>query len=176
MLEHLKVYWQSTRLLLWVAAVVVALDQITKYLVRRTLWPTQVWVPVAWLEPYFKIVHWKNSGASFGFLEDSSSLFAGLAVLAIIVILIYYPRISYIDASLRWSLAFLIGGITSNLIDRLHQGYVTDLIAIGPTYVFNLADLSNLIGVIIALWGVFLEEKKKKKPVSGRETNISKIP
>jgi lipoprotein signal peptidase len=70
----------------------------------------------------------------------------------------------------------LMGGITSNLIDRLHQGYVTDLIAIGPTYVFNLADLSNLIGVIIALWGVFLEEKKKKKPVSGRETNISKIP
>jgi signal peptidase II len=175
MLDNLKKYWSSTRLLFGVAAIVIALDQITKYMVRRTLWPTQVWVPIGWLEPYFKIVHWKNSGASFGIFENGSPFFAGLAVLAIIIILIYYPRISRTDMSLRWSLAFLMGGITSNLIDRLHQGYVTDLIAVGPTYVLNLADLSNLIGVIIILWGVLSEEKRKKKPINADQEDTSKI-
>ena len=176
MLLYLKRYYQSTRLLFRVASVVVTLDQLTKYWVRRTLWPTQVWMPYDWLEPFFKIVHWKNSGASFGILEDSGRLFAWLASLAILTILVYYPRVPHTDGALRWSLAFLMGGITGNLIDRLHQGYVTDFISIGPTYVFNLADVSNLTGVIIIVWGMLLEERRKKKPATNIEPDPSETP
>jgi signal peptidase II len=51
-------------------------------------------------------------------------------------------------------LIFLMAGVTGNFIDRIHQGYVTDLIAVYEYYVFNVADLSNFAGVLILFVGV----------------------
>lgn len=163
--------WQKYKILLGVAGIVIIIDQLSKAWVRATLWPTQVWIPIGWLEPYFKIVNWKNTGGSFGIFPNGGTFFSILALLAIAVIIFYYPRINDNDWSLRWALAFLLGGVSGNLIDRLHQGYVTDFISIGPTYVLNLADVSNLAGVIIVLIGVILEEQKKRSLADSSPAN-----
>jgi signal peptidase II len=55
------------------------------------------------------------------------------------------------------SLALILGGITGNLIDRLHLGYVTDFIDVGPWPIFNIADSSGVVGIfMLAVSIVFL--------------------
>jgi len=168
-------YYRRYALLVWIAGLVVLLDQVTKSWVRSKLAPEEVWIPWLWLEDYLRIVNWKNEGASFGFFSQGGSFFLILGFVVIAAILFYFPKVPFQDWSLRASLALLAGGILGNTIDRVVQGYVTDFLAVGPIYVFNLADLSNLAGVVILLIGIGMEEWQKysSKPERGKESTPS---
>ncbi|MDD5468764.1 MAG: signal peptidase II [Anaerolineales bacterium] len=152
---------QAYVFLLKVAAPVVLLDQATKALVRATLDLEQTWTPFTWMEPYARIVHWKNTGASFGFLEDSNTLLILVGLAAAGAILYAFPRLPAHDWSLRLALALLMGGVSGNLIDRLLLGHVTDFLSIFSYNVFNLADVSNWAGVLVLLLGILAEEWRK---------------
>ena len=67
-------------LVFWVAAVVIFFDQYTKYLVRANLDFNKVWSPIAWLAPYVRILHTRNSGAAFGMFKNGSLVFTVVAV------------------------------------------------------------------------------------------------
>ena len=49
-------------------------------------------------------------------------------------------------------LALMLGGALGNLIDRIHQGHVTDFVDIGPWPVFNLADSAIVVGLVMMGW------------------------
>jgi signal peptidase II len=56
-----------------------------------------------------------------------------------------------------------MGGALGNMIDRLtHQGNVTDFISVGNFAVFNIADSSITVGVVVLLLGVYIQERHKK--------------
>lgn len=159
---HLRLDWRAAyALLLKVTGPVLLIDQATKALVRATLDLEQTWTPYAWLAPYARIVHWKNTGASFGIMEDSNTLLIIVSLAVVGAILFFFPRVPSQDWSLRLALAFLLGGVGGNLLDRLLVGHVTDFLSVFSYNVFNLADVSNLIGVIILLVGIVLEEFRK---------------
>jgi signal peptidase II len=75
-------------LLLLVGGVIILLDQFTKTLVRINLNLSEVWTPSPWMEPYFRIVHWRNTGAAFGLGQDFGLLFTILAIIVSGVIVI----------------------------------------------------------------------------------------
>jgi signal peptidase II len=152
------------RYLAGIAGIVLLLDQVTKILVRTRLAFDEPWIPIPWLGENFIIVHWKNEGSAFGFFGGAGELIAILAVITAVGILVFFPRISQNDWSMRLSLSLLFGGIIGNLIDRIIQGYVTDIFSINYGSVFNLADLSNLLAVIILVVGWGIEEWKKRTP------------
>lgn len=55
---------------------------------------------------------------------------------------------------------FLLGGGLGNLIDRLQDGTVTDMIDLGWFPSFNVADIALNVGVgLVLLWGLFLHEE-----------------
>lgn len=137
--------------LLAIAGATVLLDQASKGLVRANLGFTDVWAPVEFLAPFARIVHWKNTGAAFGIFQNGSLLFTILAILVSLTILNYYPVIPRADRWLRTALALQMGGAMGNLIDRLTLGYVVDFISVLRLPVFNIADLSIFIGVILIL-------------------------
>ena len=65
-----------------------------------------------------------------------------------------------------------LAGAAGNLIDRLMIGKVTDFISVGSFPVFNVADLSITIGVIVLLLGVWWKERQDasgKRPVISRQ-------
>ena len=157
----MKRLWEIYRVMLGVVAGVVILDQLTKAWVRNNLALGESITPLPRLLPTFRIINWENDGSAFGLLGGSYSVYIGLGLIAAAAILIYFPRLKPQDWSLRWCLIFLMGGVTSNLIDRIHQGYVTDLITFYAYYVFNIADLSNLAGLISLFIGVVTEESRK---------------
>lgn len=150
MRRPLRYYLPDYRYLLGIAGTIILFDQITKALVRSNLTFTDAWGPESLL-PYMRIVHWKNTGAAFGLFQNGNLVFIILGILVSIAILNFYPLVPRQDRWLRAALAFQLGGAVGNLIDRLHQGYVTDFVSILRFPVFNVADASISLGVALII-------------------------
>jgi signal peptidase II len=144
------------------AGVVVFLDQWSKAYVRNNLALGVSWAPWPWLLPYARIVHWYNTGVAFGLFQGRSQLFAVLAVLVAIAIIYYFPRVPANDWTLRIAMGLQLGGALGNLFDRIFfVGQVTDFISVGNFPVFNLADGSITVGVLVLLLGIWVQDRKK---------------
>ena len=152
-------------ILIGVAGIVVALDQWTKWLVRQNVEFGGQWLPqgLGWLSPYARIVNWSNSGAAFGMFQNGNLVFTILAIIVIIAIIYYYPQVEANDWTLKLAMGLQLAGASGNLIDRLLVGKVTDFISIGTFAVFNFADSSITVGVIVLLIGVWIKERQEKK-------------
>jgi len=158
----LKKYLQAYLFLFPISFFLVALDQLTKTLVRSNLAFNELWMPVAWLAPYARFVNWHNTGAAFGIFQGMNGIFMALAGVIIILILIYFPMIPAADKYFRLALSLQMAGAMGNLIDRLIRGYVTDFISIGRFPVFNVADSCITMGVVVLLFGMWLEERESQ--------------
>lgn len=150
-------------LLAVISALLIAADQITKYLVRTNLEFGQIWIPWQWLEPYARIIHINNTGAAFGLFKGANTIFMILAVLVSGAIIYFYPSISRNDWLMRVALSMQFAGAVGNLIDRVIFGHVTDFISVGTFPVWNVADASITVGVAILLIGMWVQEKREKK-------------
>ena len=152
-------------MLFGVAGIIIALDQWTKWLVRENIEFGTQWLPdwLSWLSPYARFVNWHNSGAAFGMFQNGNLVFTILAFIVIGVIIYYYPQVESDDWTLKLALGLQVAGAAGNLIDRLMFGKVTDFISVGTFPVFNIADSSISIGVVVLLLGVWYKEKQEKK-------------
>lgn len=150
--------------LLSVAGVVIALDQWTKWWVRNNIEYGGQWLPewLSWLSPYARFVHWYNTGAAFGMFQNGNTVFTVLAFVVIGAILYYYPMVEGEEWYLKAAMGLQLAGATGNLLDRLQMGKVTDFISVGTFPVFNVADASISIGVVILLLGVWIKERQEK--------------
>ena len=160
-------YLRDYSVLLGLGMVVIGLDQWTKWWVRTNLPFQSTWLPngLSWLSPYARIVNWNNSGAAFGSFQNGNYVFTILAIIVIAAIIYYYPRVQESDWTLRLAMGLQLGGAAGNLIDRLLMQKVTDFISIGNFPVFNVADSSITVGVVVLLLGVWVKERLEKKNV-----------
>jgi len=165
----LKKYFQDYAILIGVAALIVAFDQWTKYLVRTLIPFGQSWSPWPWLEPYARLVHWQNTGAAFGMFQGFGLVFTVLAFLVAIAILYYFPRVPQSEWALRVALVMMMGGAVGNLVDRLTLGTVTDFVSVGTFAVFNVADASISVGTVILILAVWIGERKEKQLAQARQ-------
>ena len=125
------------------AALLVALDQLSKFAITRTL-TYGASVEVA---PFFNLVLVYNPGAAFSFLSSAAgwqrALFVAIALIAavwVIYLLRKYPR----ELLFCLALSLILGGAIGNLIDRVLLGVVVDFLdfhAAGYHWpAFNIAD------------------------------------
>lgn len=156
--------------MLTLAGMIILLDQTSKAVLRAQLAFGETWMPLEWLAPYARIVHWHNKGAAFGMFQSGGAFFKVLGVVVAILILYYYPSVPKKEWSLRLAMALQLGGALGNFIDRIRFDYVTDFVSLGTFPVFNVADTSITIGVIVLLWGVLVSELEAKKK-NGEEGN-----
>jgi signal peptidase II len=154
-------------ILLGCSGLIVAVDQWTKYLVRSRLGVGETWMPLGWLAPYARVIHWNNTGAAFGLFPSASLVFTIVALLVSVAILIYFPRVPSSQWPLRAALVLQFAGALGNLIDRVVLGTVTDFISVGTFPVFNLADASISIGVAVLVAGMWLEERRRPRDAGG---------
>jgi len=149
-----------------VAAAVLLIDQITKYLVRTTLPEGRSMDLVPWLTPIFRITHVTNTGVAFGLFPQGSYFFIGVAVVVIAAIIVYYRHLPDGQWLTRVALGLQLGGASGNLIDRLrYQGRVIDFIDLNfwPLQhwpVSNIADISIVSGVILLALTMLWEERQ----------------
>jgi signal peptidase II len=88
-----------------------------------------------------------NKGAAFGILQGWQWLFILAAVIVVVVILKERNNKKY-----QIGMGLLLGGTVSNLIDRLYYQGVIDFISIFSIPNFNIADLSNVVGVMLIIY------------------------
>jgi signal peptidase II len=164
LLKIIKKYW----LLLLVSGIVIILDQATKMIVRAYLPFGASWTPFE-LIPFFRFVHWQNTGAAFGMFQGGGLVFGILAAIVTVIIIIYFPQIPDNHVLMRIAIAMQMGGAIGNLIDRIKFGPVTDFIAVGTFPVFNIADASITVGVAVLLLALWVLERKEKGLLQGAD-------
>jgi len=142
---------------LWVPLLVVALDQLTKWLVRVRV-PLHDSVQV--IPNLLDITHVRNTGAAFGFLNGvdfpgKTLLIAVVAIVALIGVALYAGTLSNQQLLPRLGMALIIGGAAGNLIDRIIIGSVVDFVdAYWGTFhfwAFNVADSAITVGVALMI-------------------------
>lgn len=144
----------ATALTLVLAALVIGLDQLTKWLIVTVVMQPPRVIPLA---PFFNLVLARNRGISFGMLHMDNEwgpwLLSALA-LAIVVWLFLWQR----RAGSRWiaaAVGLITGGAVGNVVDRIVQQGVTDFLDFhwGTAHwpAFNLADSAITVGVALLL-------------------------
>jgi signal peptidase II len=132
------------------AWLLIAIDQLTKFLVIENLKPGQV-VPV--LGDLLKFVLVYNDSAAFSLGFGATWIFAITSSIATLVIIWFAPRLE----TMAWSVVggIALGGVVGNLVDRLFRepgfgvGHVVDFISIPFNFpIFNIADIA-IVGVAI---------------------------
>jgi signal peptidase II len=135
-------------LILLIVASVVALDQLTKYLIMTNLSAYDS----REIFPFLHIVHVKNTGAAFGMFRTlGSTFFITLSVCAIFFIVYLLEKRTYNTLGL----SLILGGAIGNLIDRVLYGKVVDFVdfSVGTFHwpAFNVADSALTIGIGVIL-------------------------
>lgn len=140
-----------------IAVIVIVLDQLTKFLVRSNLAIRETWMPIDWLKPFFRFIHWKNTGVAFGLFPGFGWIFTLIGLIVILIIIFLYKPVVYGEKFWPVALGLQLGGAIGNLIDRINPsvGYVVDFIWIGNFPVFNLADMAIVFGAFLMLIGIW---------------------
>jgi len=135
----------------------IGCDQISKDIIRKNVEPMEY---IQLLGDNLILTNVENTGAMLGFGQSFSpiSKLIFLKGLPLIVLLILLARTLQKTNLNRWmvlAFAFVIGGGIGNLIDRIAYGSVTDFVQIKlgmfKTGIFNMADMSVTIGVVLLL-------------------------
>ena len=142
-----------------VAAIVVALDQLSKYLVRANMVLGQS-VPE---HGFFRFNYGTNTGGVFGLFANQTFLITVAAVIAVVVIVLYSHHKMAQSMLVKVSLGMILGGSIGNLIDRIRFGAVTDFIDVGAWPVFNLADSAIDVGVVLLIIYILFRMKKDSR-------------
>jgi signal peptidase II len=134
-----------------VAAAVVAADQASKSWAVHRL--SQGPIHVVWKLDF---VLTYNTGAAFSFAQGWAPVFAGVAVVVVVVLVTLARHVR--STALAVALGLVVGGALGNLTDRVvrhHGGAVVDFIALHFWPTFNVADSCIVVGGIMAallLW------------------------
>jgi signal peptidase II len=154
------------------AAIACILDQASKlYLLKVFDLATNG--PIR-LGPFFDLILTRNTGISYGLFQTEGlvgqAVLLGVKVVAVVLLWIWLA--SARDRLTALALGLIIGGAIGNAIDRLAYGWVVDFVFFHVSganwrfnwYVFNLADVAIVAGVIGLLYGSLTGTAPQKRP------------
>ena len=139
---------------LWVAVVVVILDQASKQWAEAALPHGQIEL-LSW----FNLTLAYNRGAAFSFLAEAGGwqrfFFLGIGLVAVVIIVAWLRKLRADATQNAVGLSLILGGAIGNLIDRALYGHVIDFIdwhyAGWHWPAFNIADSAILVGAVLVV-------------------------
>jgi signal peptidase II len=161
--------------LIVIISLIVALDQITKYIIKTNM---ALYESFSVIGNFFKITYIENPGMAFGIRISNEWLFAGLSIFAAVMVFYYLFKLRTENWVLQLALCLISSGAIGNLWDRFTRGQVVDFldfefwdINIQPFTIFgyhfsgyemtrwpifNVADISVSTGMIILMGYLFI--------------------
>ncbi len=136
----------------FLAILIIIIDQITKYLVFNTIEFGTIYA--SFFDGFLRITHVWNTGAAFSFGHDFEPLFRAVLLkwfplLVLIGVIIYYFKTNELNRLQQWCIWGIIGGGLGNLIDRFFRpGGVVDFIDV------DFFDI-DFLGFYLTRWPVF---------------------
>jgi signal peptidase II len=148
-----------------VAAAVVLLDQVSKWLIQARI-PLEG-APVPVIPGYLWLHHVHNNGSAFGQFRGTGPLLIAAAVIASVCIIVYRARLKRrlepVPRLLSLGLALALGGAIGNMVDRVRLGEVVDFLDLGWFPVFNLADTAITLGALALIVHFFFAPAEPEK-------------
>ena len=151
------------------AAALVALDQLVKFLVRSSIGLGE---SVPFLPHVLQFTYVQNTGAAFSLLEEHTWVLTLISLGASILLAVLLFKKVFPHPFAMTCLSVVLAGAVGNLIDRAFLGYVTDMFQtlFINFAVFNVADICVVCGGI-AFCAYYLlchgkEEKRDDPPAA----------
>lgn len=151
---------------LWITALVILLDQLTKF------WIVTNVTEDIYVLPVFNIIHTVNYGAAWSMFDDWGGaqrwMLSALAVGVSIAIVVWMRRLHVASQRLLvGGLSLILGGAIGNVIDRLRLGHVIDFLQVhwDNSYfpAFNVADSAISVGAALVILDSLLEHRREKR-------------
>jgi len=144
-----------------IALVIIALDQLTKYLVKTNM---ELGESIPLIQDVFHLTSHRNMGAAFGILQNQRIFFILITIAVVIGIVIAMKRIGQTQPRTTLALSLVLGGAIGNFIDRASTGQVVDFLhfILINFPIFNVADMAITIGVGLMLFDLLLDTKRAR--------------
>ena len=149
--------------LFWpVLAAIVVSDYVTKRMAVDALVPQRM--PHEVLGDAVRLTLVYNPGAAFGLHLGPYSrwIFTALTAAALVILWRLFRATRPGDTVRTLALALVCGGAIGNLIDRAHQGHVTDFLKLPKWPAFNVADVAITVGVIALLLVIEMNDRRDR--------------
>ena len=132
--------------------ILIALDQITKYVAQSKLMGTD---GISLVKGVFKLQYLENRGAAFGMLQNQLAILIPVTLLIFLGIVYIYHKIPDNKRFLpiQYICIFISAGAIGNLIDRIVNNYVVDFLYFELINfpIFNLADCYVTVSAVLLL-------------------------
>lgn len=159
---------------LWLAAIMLVLDQVTKYWTIQSLDLYESYQ----IFSFFSFTHARNYGAAFSFLGDAGGwqryLFTAIAIIVSSYLVYLLKKNSSAERWINCAYALILSGAVGNVVDRVVLGYVVDFLDFDlgfyrwPT--FNIADIAIFIGAAMMIFeSLFAKQAKPIKEPKGNK-------
>ena len=144
------------------AAALVALDQLVKFLVRSNIGLGE---SVPFLPHVLQFTYVQNTGAAFSLLEEHTWVLTLISLGASILLAVLLFKKVFPHPFAMTCLSVVLAGAVGNLIDRAFLGYVTDMFQtlFINFAVFNVADICVVCGGIAFCVYYLLSHGKEDK-------------
>lgn len=163
---------------LLLAALLVGIDQLTKWLVSSNMKLTDTvnLIKIGDTE-VLNLYYCTNNGSAFSMMEGKTTFLVILTSLVIIVLIVALLIKKIRQPRFVWAVAMIIGGGLGNLLDRIfNKGCVIDFIDIRIINfaIFNFADICAVVGGLLLCIFVVMDEvresrERRKAAVSGTD-------
>ncbi|HDU1354160.1 TPA: signal peptidase II [Staphylococcus pseudintermedius] len=151
---------------LFITLIILIGDQLTKFIIRTqmTLGESFAVVP-----KFLYITSHRNNGAAWGILSGKMTFFYIITIIVLIALIVFYIKEAKNNMLMQIAISLLFSGALGNFIDRVSSGEVVDFIdtvIFGYNFpIFNIADASLTIGVVLLII-VLLKDQNQKGKVS----------
>lgn len=182
---HTASIWGTAWTKLWPAFLIVVADQISKFIIEQTIQPGE---PVRIIGDLLMFTYQLNPAGAMS-IRLGPPAFYLVVTLVVASFLTYMLVTKPLHRISRWALTLVLAGAVGNVIDRVRVGAVIDFIDVeffdfslpavnwGPIHVpgdvmtrwpvFNIADASVSIGIVLLLISSFIPERHEKPQDSG---------
>ncbi|EMN6806479.1 signal peptidase II [Staphylococcus pseudintermedius] len=149
---------------LFITLIILIGDQLTKFIIRTqmTLGESFAVVP-----KFLYITSHRNNGAAWGILSGKMTFFYIITIIVLIALIVFYIKEAKNNMLMQIAISLLFSGALGNFIDRVSSGEVVDFIdtvIFGYDFpIFNIADASLTIGVVLLIIVILKDQNQKGK-------------
>ena len=148
---------------LFITIIILVLDQITKFIIASSM---KVGDSFEVIPNFLNITSHRNDGAAWGILSGKMSFFFIITIIILVVLIVFYIKEAKNNVLMQIAISLLFAGALGNFIDRVLHGEVVDFV---DTYIFgynfpifNVADSSLTIGVLLIIIALLTDMKKEE--------------
>ena len=153
------------------ALAVLFLDLLTKWLVVLA-WPEPFEHDLVIIPGFFRLVHWRNTGAAWGIFAGHTWLLTAISAAACILLAVFFNKFTGKRPLTAIPAGLLLGGIAGNFIDRaFYSEGVIDFLRFRSFPAFNIADSAITCSIIFIIACELFHKEKPAQNVGPSQPN-----